>query len=114
MVESTRYDRKNKRTITMYVDKDGMQHRHNSVPLDGLIDMHVHYNNPHESHILSGIFDFIFIAPGAVEEVIKEVRKGDKVIVEPGFKHKFVPKPVPEGWLSRWVVDCVYPVGMIL
>ena len=43
MADLERYDKENKRTITMYVE-DGMQHRHNSVPRDGIIPMHVHKN----------------------------------------------------------------------
>ena len=116
MATYDRTDKKNKRIINGYVDKDGMQHRHNVVERDGIIPQHIHYQNGHWTNILNGIFDLIMKPPVEFEwgVIKKEVRKGDSIWVGRGWEHTFIPKDVPDDWLKRWVVDCVYREGLIL
>jgi mannose-6-phosphate isomerase-like protein (cupin superfamily) len=107
-----RYDAENKRSVTMYV-AGGMQHRLNSVPIDGRIPLHVHKNNDHTAHVLNGIFELTLFNPEGDREM-KTVKKGDTVLIEKMWHHLFIPLPVPDGWLKRWSVDCVWPEGLIL
>ncbi len=103
-------DEENKRVCTMWTE-NGVQHRLNSVPFDGLIPLHKH-KHAHDASI-KGNFKLTMISPKN-KKSSKKVKTGDKLVVPAFWEHTFKPLPIPKKYPQVWEVDCSWPDGVCL